>query len=121
VTPVAAFLASVSLLAPVKVTLTAPGHTPKVSVRWTYVVRATQGGTAVAGRITVQTVDPLGTVHPVQFGSTTQNIVRRPFTGVFRDYISWPAESRGIPLTLRVTVVAAHTKKVITYAVTPHA
>ena len=44
-----------------------------------------------------------------------------PFTGVFRDYILWPAESRGIPLTLRITVVAAHTKKVITYLVTPHA
>ena len=120
-TLVAAFLASVSVLAPVRVTLTAQGHAPTINVRWTYVVHATESGKPVAGRITVQTVDPLGNTHPVQFGSTTKNIVQRPFTGVFRDYISWPAASRGIPLRLRVTVVAAHTKKVLTYAVTPHA
>jgi hypothetical protein len=121
VTLAAAFLASLSLLVPVKATLTAPGHTPRVNVRWTYVVRATQSGKPVAGRITVQTLDPLGNAHPVQFGATTKIIVKWPFTGVFRDYILWPAESRGIPLTLRITVVAAHTKKVITYLVTPHA
>jgi hypothetical protein len=57
----------------------------------------------------------------VQFGSTTKPIVNRPFTGVFRDYIRWPAASRGIPLRLRVTVLAAHTRKILTYAVTPHA
>ncbi|MFN2628863.1 MAG: hypothetical protein ABR569_09545 [Gaiellaceae bacterium] len=115
----AAALASLSLVVPVKTTLTAPGHSPKVRVRWAYVVRATQGGRPAAARITVQTVDPLGNVHPVQFGSTTKPIVRRPFSGVFRDYIRWPAAARGIPLTLRVTVVVAHTRRIIRYAVTP--
>lgn len=105
----------------VKVTLTAPTHAPKINVHWTYTVRATQNGKAVAARITAQIVDPTGTAHPVEFGKSTKNITNWPFKGVFRDYVIWPASSRGIPLTFRITVVAAHTKKVIKYAVTPHA
>jgi len=118
---VAAVLASAALAGepPLRVTLTAPTHMPKVAVRWPYSVRATRAGAPVAGRITVQIVDPLGGVHPVQLGLTTTNITRRPFRGIFRDFVIWPGSSRGIPLTLRVTVVAASARRVLRYRVTP--
>lgn len=107
--------------APVKVTVAAPGHTPKTGVRWNYTVRVTEGGKPVAGRITEQIVDPIGGRHPVQFGTSTMNITNRPFKGVFRDFIIWPASSRGVPLTFRVIVVVGKVKRVVDYAVTPRA
>jgi hypothetical protein len=113
------FLAGTVAAAP-KVTLTAPTHTPKVGVQWVYTVRATEGGKAVAARLTVQIVDPLGHAHPVQYANTKKNLVNWPFRGVFRDFIAWPASVRGIPVTLRVTVHAGKAVKVIRYAVTPH-
>lgn len=119
---VATLLAALSLTgtAPVRATLTAPTHTPKVKVRWSYSVRVTRAGAPVAGRITVQIVDPLGGVHPVKFGLTTTDITRRPFKGVFRDFVIWPGSSRGVPLTFRVIVATAYGRRVIRYRVTPH-
>jgi hypothetical protein len=105
----------------VKVTLTAPGHTPKINTHWNYSVTATRDGKPVAAKVTVQIVDPIGGVHPVQFAKTKKNIVGWPFKGIFRDYITWPASSAvGFGLTLRVTVKAGGASKVITYKVTPH-
>ena len=46
-------------------------------------------------------------------------MTRFPFRGVFRDYVIWPLESRGIPLKLRLTVARTGFRKVLTYAVTP--
>jgi hypothetical protein len=102
-----------------RVTLTAPTHTPKLNVRWYYTVVATRDGKPAAGRLTAQIVDPIGASHPVQFGTTTKNITNRAFTGRFRDFILWPASSRGIPLRLRVIVKVGTTKRTLTYAVTP--
>jgi hypothetical protein len=107
--------------APVKVAVTAPGHTPKVNTRWNYVVRATENGRPVAGKITEQIVDPIGVKHPVDYGTSTKPITNRPFNGVFRDFIAWPASSRGIPLELRIIVVVGKTRRVVDYAVTPRA
>jgi len=103
-----------------KVTLTAGTHTPKAKVQWRYSVHATVAGKPVAARITVQIVDPIGGSHPVEYGDTTRKIVDRPFKGTFRDFVRWPAESSGIPLTFRVTVEpTGGGKKVLTYRVTP--
>jgi len=124
VKPAALLVAALSLFAGgsgLKVTLTAPSHAPKINVRWSYTVRETVNGKAAAARITVQIVDPIGGVNPVQYDGTKKNITNWRFTGVFRDYVIWPAESRDIPLTFRVTVVTAHAKKVLNYHVTPHA
>ena len=104
-----------------KVTLTAPGHSPKIGTHWNYSVSATRSGRPAKATITAQIVDPLGTVHAVQFGKTRKNIVNWPFTGTFRDFVLWPAESRGIPLTFRVTVKVGTTRKVIDYTVTARA
>jgi hypothetical protein len=81
----------------------------------------TKNGNAVAARLTGQIVDPIGGVHPVQFGKSKKNITRWPFKGVFQDYVIWPSSSRGTPLTFRLTIVVGQTKKVINYRVTPRA
>jgi len=105
---------------PVKVTLTAPGHSPKVNTHWNYSVTVTRAGKPAAGRITVAIVDPLGTAHPVQFGLTTRYVTNWPFSGTFKDFVIWPTNSAvGLPLDFRVTVVAGPTRKVIGYTVTP--
>lgn len=107
--------------APVKLTVAAPGHTPKINVHWNYTVRVTVGGKPAAGKITEQIVDPVGGHHPVQFGKGTKNITSWPFKGEFRDFIVWPASSRGVPLRFRVIVVVGKVKRVVDYAVTPRA
>ena len=82
-----------------------------------YAVHATSNGKPVAGRITarssIRSAAPIRSSTP----ATKKPIVNRPFTGVFRDYVLWPGESRGIPLTFRVTVKAAGVTRVIRYVV----
>jgi hypothetical protein len=107
--------------APVRVAVTAPGHTPKINKHWNYSVRVTQSGKVVPAKITAAMVDPIGGSHPVEFGTSTKNITNWRFNGVFKDFIVWPASSRGIPLTLRITVRVGTVKKVVDYSVTPGA
>jgi len=102
----------------VKATLTAPTHTPKIKTKWYYTVRVTNGGKPAPARITAQLVDPIGGTHPVMLGATQKPITNHAFTGTFRDYIVWPADSRGIRLTLRLTLRTGTTKKTLTYWVT---
>jgi hypothetical protein len=119
---IAALLVSAALsAAPVKATLSAPGHTPKLNTRWHYTLRVTQGGRAASARLTAQIVDPIGGVHIVQFGSTTRNIKNFPIKGVFRDYIIWPRDSNGIPLTLRFLIRVGGKTTTLKYHVVPHA
>ncbi|HEY2935216.1 MAG TPA: hypothetical protein VGJ25_01370 [Gaiellaceae bacterium] len=114
-------------LAALTVTFIAPGHTPKigesqdVGPKWFYTVRVTRAGRPVRALLTMQIVDPLGTPHPVDVGPTTTPILRRPINGRYRDYMIFPPEARGIPLKIRITVVAAGVKRVLTYVVTPRA
>jgi hypothetical protein len=91
---------------PFKATLKAPTADPKVNVRWWYTLRVTNlAGKPIAARITVEIVDPIGGVHPVEFSwSKTKTITNWPFKGTFRDGIKFPPESQGFPLTIRYTV-----------------
>jgi len=116
----AALGATVLAAGSAKATLSAPTHTPKINTKWFYVVRVTQGGVAASARITVQIVDPLGSAHAVQLGASRKNITDYPIKGRFRDYVIWPADSRGVPLTLRVTVRASGTKTILKYRVVSH-
>jgi hypothetical protein len=116
-----AALLSAMVVASPQVTLAAPGHTPKINTHWNYVVRATDGGKPASARITAQIVDPIGNAHPVEFGKSTKTITNWPFKGVFRDFVIWPASSRGVPLKLRILVRVGGIRKTITYLVTPHA
>jgi hypothetical protein len=118
----AALAATLALTAgaPFKATVSAPTHTPRVNTRWYYrVVVRNSAGRPLKARLTVQVVDPLGTAHPVQYDGTKQNIVNRPFKGVFRDYNIWPPSSRGFRLTMRVIVRTAKGKVTLTYWVKP--
>ena len=117
----AAFLAALALASsPFKVTLTAPTHTPRVDVRWTYVVRAHDlAGKPLRARVTAQVVDPFGGVHPVEYGASTRKITNILFTGRFSDYVEWPSESRGFRLTFRVTVASGGKAVRLTYWVKP--
>jgi hypothetical protein len=109
---------------PFMATITAPGHTPKVSTKWYYVIRVTNpSGKPIAARLTMQIKDPTGSVHVVQYAATKKNIVNWPFTGRFRDYIIWPPSSKLAGylggLVLRATVKAKGAKVVLTYRVKP--
>jgi hypothetical protein len=117
----AALSAVLALAAGPKATLTAPTHTPATGAHWNYVLRVTQDGKPVRARISAQIVDPIGGKHPVEFGATTKTITNWPIRGVFRDYVIWPASSRGVPLTFRLIVVVGSTRRTIDYVVTPHA
>ena len=102
------------------VALHAPGHTPKIKTHWNYSVTVTRGGKPAAATITAQIVDPIGGVHPVEFGKSTKNIVNWRFTGKFSDFIIWPANSAvGLPLSVRLTLHSGGQTKVLTYQVTP--
>ena len=116
----AALAAAVFASGTVTATLTTPGHTPKIRTKWYYTLRVTKDGRPAAARITAQIVDVIGGVHPVQFASTTKNITNYPIRGTFRDYVIWPPDSRGIRLTLRITVRADGTKNIVRYSVVAH-
>ena len=103
----------------VKATLTAPTHAPKVNTKWYYSVRVTNGGKPAAARLTAQILDPIGGVNPVDYDGTKKPIKNFPMKGTFRDYIIWPSDAKGFKLTLRLTVKAAGTTKVLRYSVTP--
>jgi hypothetical protein len=67
----------------------------------------------------VQIVDPFGGVHPVEFGSSHKKVANVGFTGRFRDFITWPTESRGFRLNVRVTVMSRGKAVRATYWVRP--
>jgi hypothetical protein len=81
------------------VTITAATHRPKVGAKLPYRVTASRGG-----KLRVQILDPFGGVHAVQYDNTKRNVTNFPFKGVFRDYLEFPAESRGFRLVVKATV-----------------
>lgn len=109
---------------PFKATLTGPTHTPKVKTKWYYTIRVTDlSGKPITARLTEVIKDPTGQTHPVQYGPTKKNITNWGFTGRFRDYIIWPADSTLANflggLVLRATVKAGGASVVLTYRVKP--
>ena len=104
-----------------RVSLSAPTHTPRAgTARWRYVVRAaTAAGRPLRGRLTVAVVDPLGTAHLAEVGTTARKLRDYPFSGQYHDFAQWPAASRGYRLTFRVTVRALGSSRTVNYWVTP--
>jgi hypothetical protein len=92
---------------PFKATLKAPRTQPKVNVKWWYSIKVTDlKGNPLKARLTAKLIDPIGGVHPIDYGPSKPErpITNWPFKGTFRDYITFPPDSRGYPLTLRWTV-----------------
>ena len=115
-----AFPLSAGAAAPFTVVFRAPKHTPKVMERWPWSVTAkTAAGKPLAGRVTAVVVDPIGGVHPVEYGCCkTKFITNVPFTGTFRDYVQYPLGAKGYRVTFRVTVKTALGTKRVSYWVT---
>ena len=107
--------------APFQATLAAGTHKPAINTRWPYSVKVVDAkGKPLSARITVVVVDPIGGVHPtLYYLSTTKYVTNIAFRGTFRDAVKWPPESRGYPLTFRVTIKVGTSKKVLKYVVTP--
>ena len=104
-----------------RATLSALTHTPPVGAKkWWYVVRATNvQGEPLHARLTVEVVDPLGTAHVAEVGTSTRKLLNFPFIGRYRDFTQWPAASRGFRLTFRVIVKAQGSSRTLTYWVRP--
>ena len=112
---------------PFKAKLSAATHTPTINTKWRYSVRVTNlKGQAITAKVTVQIVDPLGGVHPVEFGNRKVNVINHSFYGTFRDFVIWPPSSAtqiggiAVTLTFRTIVKTAKGKVVLHYDVTPH-
>jgi hypothetical protein len=107
--------------APFRATLTARTHHPAINTRWPYAVKVVDAkGHPLRARISVAVVDPIGGVHPtLYYVSNTKYVTNIPFKGTFRDAVKWPPESKGYPLTLRVTVAVGKVRRVLNYVVTP--
>jgi hypothetical protein len=105
-----------------KATLSAPTHAPKINVHWPYQVTVTDlKGKPLAATLSLAVVDPVGGVHPVQYGSSTKYITNVPIKGTFRNYVIWPpASAVGLALKFRATLKSAKGKAVLIYLVTPH-
>jgi len=103
-----------------RASLSARTHRPRVGSKWWYVVRAVDlRGRPLRGRLTVQVVDPLGTAHPAEAGTSTRKLLNFPFAGRYRDFAQWPAVARGYRLTLRVVVKAGGSSRTLAYWVRP--
>ncbi len=109
-----------------RATLKAPAANPKVNVKWFYSITAKDlKGQPLKGTVTATLTDPIGGVHPIDYGPSkpVRPITNWPFKGTFRDYVTFPPESRGFPLTLRWAVKAKVggkvRTKVLTRKVTP--
>lgn len=107
------------LAGPPRVVLSAPGHSPTIGRHWSYRVQVTEGGRPVAATITAQIVDPVGGVHLIPFGPGTTPIRNWGLRGTFTNFITFPTESRGIPLTIKMTIRVGGAKSVASYPVTP--
>jgi hypothetical protein len=110
----------------IKATLKAPKANPTVDVDWHYSIRVTnRKGRPLKATVTATIKDPFGGVHSVDYGPSQPPKPLRnwPFKGTFRDYLTFPPESRGFTLTVRWLVKAKIGKKiyraVLTRKVTP--
>ena len=84
--------------------------------RWPWSITVTSAGKPVAGTVTAQVIDPIGGVHPVEFGAVKNRFVTNvKFAGRFRDFVIYPPVSRGIKVTFRVTVRTALGRRVVNY------
>ena len=103
--------------APPRVVFHATTHTPKVNARWPWsVVVTTPAGKPLAGRVSVAIVDPIGGVHPVDYGCCDGKFITNvKFKSRFADYVKFPLSSKGFRIVFRVTVRSALGTRVVKY------
>jgi hypothetical protein len=92
-------------------------HTPKVNARWPWsVVVTTAAGRRLPATVSVAIVDPIGGVHPVEYGCCKGRFITNVKTqGRFADYVQFPLSAKGFRLTFRVTVKTRLGKRTVSY------
>ena len=100
-----------------RVVFRATTHTPKVNARWPWsIVVTTSAGRLLPATVSVAIVDPLGGVHPVEYGCCKGKFITNvKIKGRFADYVQYPLSAKGFKLTFRVTVKTRLGKRVVTY------
>ena len=102
----------------VSVVIKGPTARPKAGANWAYSVTALDStGKRVSGELTVQIVDPLGRAHSVTYDNTKNPVMNFPFHGAFHDYLQFPKDAVGFPLTVRAKVASAQGKGTGTFGV----
>ena len=100
-----------------RVAFHASKHTPKVNERWTWSVKVTTGaGKSLPAWISAVVIDPIGGVHPVEYGCCAKKFVTKvKIKGTFRDFVQYPLAAKGYRVTFKVTVKTALGTKAVTY------
>jgi hypothetical protein len=112
---------SVSAASLFKTTFTAPTHTPKINAKWVWTIKVTTAaGKPLAATISAQVVDPIGGVHPVEYGCCAKKFVTNVrIVGRFSDFVQYPLAAKGYRLTFRVLVKTRLGKRAVQYWLTP--
>jgi hypothetical protein len=100
-----------------RVTFTAPKHTPRVNEKWYWSVKVTTpAGRLLPARISAVVIDPIGGVHPVEYGCCAKKFVTNvAIKGTFRDFVQYPLAAKGYRVTFKVTVKTARGTRAVTY------
>jgi hypothetical protein len=103
----AATATAASQAQPVRVTISAPTHHPRVRAKWPVTVRVTNAaGQPIAATLTMRILFAGSPVGKVDFGHVYH------FVGTWREKkgaeITWPPASRGQPLAFEAIVRAQH-------------
>jgi hypothetical protein len=100
-----------------RVVLRATTHTPKVNARWPWsIVVTTAAGRLLPATVSVAIVDPLGGVHPVEYGCCKGKFITNVKTkGRFADYVQYPLSAKGFKLTFRVTAKTRLGRRIVAY------
>jgi hypothetical protein len=102
---------------PPRVVFRATTHTPKVNARWPWSISVTTiSGRLLAGTVSAAVVDPIGGVHPVEYGCCKGKFITNVrIKGRFADYVQFPLSAKGFRLTFRVTVKSRLGTRVVNY------
>ena len=100
-----------------KVTFKAAKHTPRVNEKWTWSIKVTDpSGKLLPARISAVVIDPVGGVHPVEYGCCAKKFITNiPIKGTFGDFVQYPLSAKGYRVTFRVTVKTARGTRAVTY------
>ena len=99
------------------VTFKASKHTPRVNEKWTWSIKVTDpAGKLLPARISAVVIDPIGGVHPVEYGCCAKKFITNvPTKGTFSDWVEYPLAAKGYRITFKVTVRTARGTKAVTY------
>jgi hypothetical protein len=88
-----------------------------VNARWPWsIVVTTAAGRLLRATVSVAIVDPLGGVHPVEYGCCKGKFITSVKTkGRFADYVQYPLSAKGFKLTFRVTVKTRLGTRIVAY------